>query len=200
MSCCHHQLQMELCDRGSLSDAIIRGVFLPSERCGKSTVLKALVRTAKEIAQVDWESMTDQNMSWSLSTRPFLALTQALPIQGLDHLHSMGITHGDLKPGNVLMKSSRIDRRGFTTRITDFGLAAVAPCGALDLGQQSNGEGGGIGTLSYSAPETLESPATPASDMWSFGVMLHEMVTGQVRCQCLRSLFVKALAWNDTCV
>ena len=44
--------QMEMCDRGCLGSAIKRGVFTPSARCGRSTVLKALVRTAKEIAQV----------------------------------------------------------------------------------------------------------------------------------------------------
>ena len=39
----------------------------------------------------------------------------------------------------------------------------------------------GIGTLAYTAPEAVDKPATPASDVWSFGIMLLEMVTGVVR-------------------
>ena len=47
-------------------------------------------------------------------------------MQGLSYLHALNITHGDLKPGNVLLKSSRMDRRGFTARIADFGFSTVA--------------------------------------------------------------------------
>ena len=57
---------------------------------------------------------------FSMACLPYL-----LPPQGLAYLHALNITHGDLKPANVLLKSSRLDRRGFTTRISDFGFAAV---------------------------------------------------------------------------
>lgn len=46
-------------------------------------------------------------------------------LQGLSYLHSVNITHGDLKPGNVLLKSSRLDRRGFTVRLADFGFCRI---------------------------------------------------------------------------
>lgn len=46
------RLQMEHCDRGSLAGAIKRGLFQPSERWGRGTALRALIRTAKEVAQV----------------------------------------------------------------------------------------------------------------------------------------------------
>ena len=38
----------------------------------------------------------------------------------------------------------------------------------------------GIGTLAYTAPEAVEGPSTSASDVWSFGILLFEMVTGEV--------------------
>jgi serine/threonine protein kinase len=129
---------MEYCDRGSLAGSVGRGIFVPSCRWGRTPALRALVRTSKEIAQ------------------------------GLAYLHSLGITHGDLKPANVLLKSSRVDRRGFTCRLADFGFSRL------------NGQGPGVpATLAYTAPEAVEGLITPASDVWSFGIMLYEMATGE---------------------
>ncbi|GAX79001.1 hypothetical protein CEUSTIGMA_g6441.t1 [Chlamydomonas eustigma] len=94
----------------------------------------------------------------------FILITQ----MGLAYLHSLGITHGDLKPANVLLKSSRLDRRGFTCRLGDFGFSRL------------NGQGPGVpATLAYTAPEAVEGLITPASDVWSFGIMLYEMATGE---------------------
>ena len=41
------------------------------------------------------------------------------------YLHAQGITHGDFKPGNVLLKGSNQDRRGFSVRISDFGFSSM---------------------------------------------------------------------------
>ena len=43
-------------------------------------------------------------------------------------------------------------------------------------------------TLSYTAPEVIDGPPTPATDVWSFGIMLYEMVTGKVIHPCLIAL------------
>ena len=64
-------------------------------------------------------------------------------VQGLSYLHSVNITHGDLKPGNVLLKSSRLDRRGFTVRLADFGFCRI---GGEGQGRRwAQGGGGGLG-------------------------------------------------------
>jgi serine/threonine protein kinase len=80
-------------------------------------------------------------------------------------VHRQGAVHRDLKADNVL-----IDRRGMV-RVVDFGLAAFAD---PRLGYIP----GSMGTFTYMAPETLQGRSTPASDVYSLGLMLYEIFTG----------------------
>lgn len=53
--------------------------------------------------------------------------------KGMDYIHSFGIIHGDLKLGNVLLKTHRVDRRGYVAKVSDFGMPCstgrcCAPC------------------------------------------------------------------------
>ena len=85
----------------------------------------------------------------------------------LDHIHSAGVVHRDVKPANVLIGA---DGRA---RLTDFGIAQ--PDDATKL----TGTGQVMGTLRYIAPEVLEGkPATPASDLYSCGVVLRDVAGG----------------------
>jgi serine/threonine protein kinase/Tol biopolymer transport system component len=92
--------------------------------------------------------------------------------------HQRGVTHRDLKPANVMITT---DGR---VKVLDFGLAklkehAVATAAVLPT-QELTGEGRIVGTVAYMSPEQAEGrPVDSRSDMFSLGVMLFEMATGE---------------------
>jgi len=88
--------------------------------------------------------------------------------RGLEFAHSKGIIHRDIKPGNVLVNDEG------KARITDFGLVMVTNVSRLTQ------EGLMVGTPNYMSPEQAYSgEVTTKADLYSFGAMLYEMVTGR---------------------
>jgi len=89
--------------------------------------------------------------------------------EGLSEAHQAGIVHRDIKPENIL-----IDANG-RVKIADFGLAKAQ--GRTKLTE----EGSTMGTLNYMSPEQIQSADVDhRSDIWSFGVVLYEMIAGQL--------------------
>ncbi|KAG2454594.1 hypothetical protein HYH02_000435 [Chlamydomonas schloesseri] len=94
--------------------------------------------------------------------------------RGMVHIHTANVLHGDLKPANVLLARSRKDRRGFTVKVADFGLSKLLH---VNGGSQVDSSAGG--TLAYMSPEAFNGVFSRASDVYAFGMLLHEMVTGE---------------------
>jgi serine/threonine protein kinase len=107
------------------------------------------------------------------------ALDLLLPIaSALAHAHDAGVIHRDVKPANVFLAED--DRGDLTPTLVDFGLskAANAP-GAVTAALTSTELV--AGTVQYMAPEQTfgVKNASPASDQYSFAIMLYEAVTGE---------------------
>src|SRR5262249_8637082 len=105
---------------------------------------------------------------------------EALPIarqiaEAIEAAHERGIIHRDLKPANIKLKSDG------TVKVLDFGLAKALDSEDESAAASMNSSRGMImGTASYMSPEqALGKKLDRRTDIWSFGVVLYEMLTGQ---------------------
>jgi serine/threonine protein kinase len=118
----------------------------------------------------------------SLEERLQLALDVA---EGMAHLHSKNIVHGDLKPGNLLIRKLEGEGQQVQVAVSDFGLSSISCvtlCSATMAAQATQSSSTGL-SLWYSPPELLDncsSKKTPAGDVYAFGIILFEILTGQL--------------------
>jgi serine/threonine protein kinase len=132
-----------------------------------------------------WEFIDGTNIQkWIASTGPMPPrLTVEIAIQalhGLDHLHSMDLIHRDISPENIMLSQ---DHHGkLLVKVIDFGIAKQLAEG--EGGQGLTQTGMFLGKLKYASPEQAgflkeNEHLDPRSDLYSFGIVLYEMLAGR---------------------
>jgi len=172
---------------------------IPPELLGKSTAKTRFWREAKLLASLNHpniaviheiieqeesasylvlEYVPGQTLTERIARQP-LKLQEVLLIsrqiaEAVSTAHDKGIIHRDLKPGNIkLTPDGRV-------KVLDFGLAKPAGGEAASRDSTVTQPGSVIGTPAYMSPEQIRGKATDhRTDIWSFGCMLYEMLTGE---------------------
>src|SRR5262249_7371608 len=132
------------------------------------------------------ELVEGETLAELLTRRGTLPIDEALRIAkqmclALEAAHEKGITHRDLKPANVMITPHT------NVKLLDFGLAKVFELEARSANASQSptlvsGTLGGVvlGTAAYMSPEQARGhTATEQADIWAFGVVLFEMITGK---------------------
>src|SRR6187402_2256033 len=148
------------------------------------------IEDADGITALVLELVDGEDLAARLARGP-IPLDEALPIArqiagALEAAHELGIVHRDLKPANVKVRPDG------TVKVLDFGLAkATEPTGSTAAGVVADsptltspammtGVGVILGTAAYMSPEQAKGRAADKrSDVWAFGCVLYEMLTGQ---------------------
>ena len=144
---------------------------------------------ADGVAYLVMEFVDGPTLHQALARGPF-SQQRAVPIalqvaSALARAHHMGVIHRDLKPENILLVSQpgAATANGYPepsqpedlVKLTDFGIAKIIDAPSLTLAEQL------FGTPGYIAPEYIEgAPASPRGDLYSLGVILYEMTTGDL--------------------
>jgi Tol biopolymer transport system component len=131
---------------------------------------------------VDGPTLSERIKSGAIPLEESLNIARQI-IDALEAAHEKGIVHRDLKPSNIKIKSDD------TVKVLDFGLAKVVeesgPSGSLESSptislEQATRPGTIIGTAAYMSPEQARGKVVDKrTDIWAFGVVLYEMLTGR---------------------
>jgi len=187
-----HFVAIKLLAEARSTDADRRARFVQEAKAA-SALNHSNIITIHEIGEQDGQTfivmeLLDGKPLNELIPRKGMRLTEALRIaaqvaDALTAAHAAGIVHRDLKPANIM-----VDAHG-RAKVLDFGLAklsAPAAVGAdeatrtLAVDQPASEEGVIVGSVPYMSPEQAQGkPVDARSDIFSFGAVLYEMITGQ---------------------
>ncbi len=124
---------------------------------------------------VEGQPLTTYCRTQQLTIPARLALFRAI-CAAVQYAHQNLIIHRDLKPSNIMVTAS-IDGKGGTPKLLDFGIAKLLERSAQDM--TLTGTGQQPFTPLYASPEQIRNePITTASDVYSLGVLLYELLTG----------------------
>ncbi len=124
-------------------------------------------RTFIAMAYVEGETLASRIARGPVSVEEAVRIGTKVA-QGLAEAHARGIVHRDIKPGNIALTNEG------AVKILDFGLAMVPGAARITQGDTTTG------TAAYMAPEQVRGdPVDPRTDIWSWGVVMYEMLTGR---------------------
>lgn len=135
-----------------------------------------------DILVVSMELLRGETLEHWLRAKGPLSTAEAFPlvkqmIAGLHAAHEARVVHRDFKTSNVMLVASGSASNSFRAVITDFGLAHSMQ----EDGYSLTGSADMIGTPAYMAPEQVEAKKiTPATDIYSLGIVMFQMVTGSL--------------------
>jgi eukaryotic-like serine/threonine-protein kinase len=135
--------------------------------------------TAIVMELVDGSTLADRIAHEAVPVEKALAIAKQIA-EALEAAHERGIVHRDLKPANIKLRSDG------TVKVLDFGLAKHTATLGLDGAIRSQNDsvaavGGVVGTPAYMAPEQVQGKVSdPRTDLFAFGLVLYEMVTGRL--------------------
>jgi Tol biopolymer transport system component len=127
------------------------------------------------LERVDGETLAQRLARGPLSLRDAVAVAIQV-IEGLEEAHGKGVVHRDLKPSNVMLTS------GDRAKLVDFGLAKTAsPESDTEVSANPITQAGAVlGTARYMSPEQVRGEDVDTrTDVWAFGCLLYEMLTGR---------------------
>jgi serine/threonine protein kinase len=98
-------------------------------------------------------------------------------LKAVAYIHRHGVVHRDLKPSNILL-DTEMEPGQIYVRLIDFGIASDV--GTTNADPHLTQAGTEMGTIEYMAPERLSGISAPSNDIYSLGIILYQMLTGQL--------------------